>query len=203
MWLTCFLTVKMVTNSSFAMARFGEPAASIASTCSSRPVSGSTRPGTPVAASGPEPGTPGLPSNASVTRARCLNGLPRPGACPGPAGGDDAGEQGAHRRPLVGEDPHVAFRGGQGERLGHACVRDAGDGQGRLAGLCGDLQRQLVGAERCVQAAPGEVNTAQQVADRDRRAALAARHPAMLAVKPRSASSSRPRKVLPDKYTIG
>ena len=46
-WLTCFLTVSTLMNSSPARAWFGVPAASIASTCSSRPVSGSIRPAPP------------------------------------------------------------------------------------------------------------------------------------------------------------
>ena len=46
-WLTCFLTVSRLMNSSPARAWFGVPAASIASTCSSRSVSGSIRPAPP------------------------------------------------------------------------------------------------------------------------------------------------------------
>ena len=45
--LTCFLTVSRLMNSSPARAWFGVPAASIASTCSSRSVSGSIRPAPP------------------------------------------------------------------------------------------------------------------------------------------------------------
>ena len=48
------------------------------------------------------------------------------GAC-WPAGGQ-LGEQGAHRRPLVGEHPHVAVRAGEHDRLGQRA-----DGAGVIA----------------------------------------------------------------------
>ena len=36
----------------------------------------------------------------------------------GPLGRDQPGQQRGHRRPLVGEDPDITLRAGQGERLG-------------------------------------------------------------------------------------
>jgi hypothetical protein len=41
----------------------------------------------------------------------------------GPLGCDQLGQQRGHRRSLVGEDPDIALRAGQGERFGQACHR--------------------------------------------------------------------------------
>ena len=41
----------------------------------------------------------------------------------GPPGCDQPGQQRGHRRPLVGEDPDIALRAGQGERAGQRVHR--------------------------------------------------------------------------------
>ena len=62
--------------------------------------------------------------------------------------------------------------------LRHACVRDARSRQGPLAGRRGDLQRQLVGSEDCVEAALRELDVAEKIADRCGNAALTGHPPA-------------------------
>ena len=116
------------------MAGFDLPAASIVSTSSSRLVSCSTRPGT---AGGAVPDRePGLvcprikgalePGQAAERDLR--------GRSAGPLGCDQPGQQRGHRRSLVGEDPDIALRAGQGEHVGQrghraVCITAGGQRQ--------------------------------------------------------------------------
>src|SRR5215471_11048085 len=113
--MMCFLTVTRVTTRSSAICWLGAPAASRRSTCVSRAVSGSVRPGILVRPLRPVWGAPLAGAQDSCEVAE---GYLPGGGLPVPVRAGYLAEQGRHRRAFVGEHPDIALRGGQGKRPG-------------------------------------------------------------------------------------
>ena len=112
-------------------------------------------------------------SNARCSRARQPSGTPA-AALAGPLGRDQSAQQRGHRRPLVGEDPHVALRAGQGERPGQRGHRS------RLLAAGRERQRpQRAGLDEAAGPVLGGRRRVQPVQQRKRPAgpALGEQHP--------------------------
>jgi hypothetical protein len=107
----------------------------------------------------------GSPSACRIRARVASPGGPGPGVGELPAQRDALGgvlQGGVELAPLVGH-------------LGQAHVGDAGDGQGRPAGGCGDLQPLPVGSKRRVQAALGALDVAEKLAGSQGRVDLTGR----------------------------
>ena len=146
------------------MAWFDLPAASSPSTSSSRLVSGSMMPS---ACGGVSPGIRrGVPWVKCALEPRQAAERDSGSGLGGLLGPDQPCQQSGHRRALVGEDPDVALRAGQHQRLGQGGHRG-----GFLAG--GRQRPQRAGLDDAASPVLGDRRRVQPAQQRQRLAGLA------------------------------